>query len=112
MPTFILILEVSTGSPFHLDIRVTDNDICVKKNLIVCFDFPQPESQSRGMERYKLLVNSVCLGCRKWLCVMVGTYTGEIQCAKCGIVNVFCDSSKPCEARPNEGQKGRSRRAA
>ena len=52
-----------------------------------------------GMERYKLLINSECLSCGKWLCVMAGTYTGEIRCNKCGAVNMFRDTSKPCEAK-------------
>jgi hypothetical protein len=91
---------------------VADKRFYVKKNRITCFDFFGVAIQIRGMERYKLLVNSVCLRCRRWLCVMAGTYTGEIQCTKCGTINVFCDSSKPCEARPNEGQQGKIRRAS
>ena len=50
------------------------------------------------MKRYRYLINSVCLQCRAWLCVMAGTYTGEIVCGKCGAANVFKDTSEPCEA--------------
>ncbi len=52
-----------------------------------------------SMKRYKHLVNSVCLICKAWLCVMMGTYTGEIPCSKCGALNVFKDSAKPSEAK-------------
>jgi hypothetical protein len=47
------------------------------------------------MERYKDLINSACLGCGAWLCVMAGTYTGEIVCPKCFFANIFRDSSAP-----------------
>ena len=56
--------------------------------------------QNGGMKRYRFLVNSLCLQCDKWLCVMSGTYTGEIVCGKCGAVNVFRDSSQPSDAYP------------
>jgi len=48
---------------------VADKRFYVKKNRITCFDFFGVAIQIRGMERYKLLVNSVCLRCRRWLCV-------------------------------------------
>ena len=51
------------------------------------------------MKRYRRLKNAVCLECGKWLCVMNGTYTGEIQCDHCGAVNVFRDAARPCETR-------------
>jgi hypothetical protein len=49
------------------------------------------------MERYKNLVNSECLSCGEWLCVTAGSYTGEVNCLKCGFINVFLDSLKPIE---------------
>jgi hypothetical protein len=79
---------------------------------MVYFDFLSGVADKLAMKRYKLLVNSACLSCRKWLCVMAGTYTGEIQCRNCGIVNVFQDSSKPCETKPYEGEQAKIRRRA
>ena len=73
--------------------------VSVKKNLMLYFNFFMSDGRIGGMKRYKLLDNSECLGCGKWLCVMAGTYTGEIQCRKCGTINVFRDSAKPCEAK-------------
>lgn len=50
------------------------------------------------MKRYQTLANSQCLFCKSWLCVMVGTYSGEIVCDKCGAPNIFRDTSTPVEA--------------
>jgi hypothetical protein len=50
-----------------------------------------------GMKRYQTLENAVCLICGEWLCVMAGTYSGEIICGKCKANNLFKDSSKPVE---------------
>jgi uncharacterized Zn finger protein (UPF0148 family) len=51
------------------------------------------------MKRYSEMINSHCIQCDSWLCVMTGTYTGEITCPKCGMGNVFRDSSEPVEGR-------------
>jgi hypothetical protein len=55
------------------------------------------------MKRYSTLINSSCMGCGKWLCVTAGTYTGRIVCEKCGVVNIFRDSSTPNGFLPCHG---------
>src|ERR1041385_7107172 len=78
------------------DLILADTKLSVNNNQMPCLVFFMSKRKREAMKRYEHLQNSDCLRCGKWLCVMAGTYTGEINCPSCGAANVFTDSSKPC----------------